>query len=737
MNALCLVKKPVIVDLYIDTIEASMDRESISRIEEIIPLLKIFFLLGQRKRNWEYYKELFLDKYGMYNEIPLLTLLNPDTGLGPPPGYTNPGGYHRETEVDSNEVRYNKYMTDLIIKALLERKDEIELNRDTIFEIRNLMGIEESILHSHTIGFDIKCNIYKKSGDGEYQILLSTNGISTSPGMFWGRFSALLERLNLQNKLEFRREMNGISCAEINYRSEHYADLSLNNIQSKYEIAIGTQPMKEEDWVIQADDLYVGMDAEGFYMRSKKFNKKIKPTASHLLYYSNFHPPNIVRFIYEFSRYNDVNLAPFYLGVNQSLPFIPRFSYKNIILSTAKWNIREGELVTHSFREWCSHFSEFKEKYKIPQYVELIDMDMNLLLNLNKEYCLLILYDAFKKLKKDETLLLSEAPYMYGDLVVTDEHNYPYNSDFVITFEGNDIYLNRKKTYRDDIRIFDHQKYDSSKWIYAKLYGYPYKHKKLLILLQDWVDRNEIERFFFVNYIDQRPHLRFRIKHSLADRGIRSKFTALLENLKSENWITDYIYDTYEPEILRYGGPKLYPIVEELFDADSRWIIKLIQHEKKYEANKLQFLLALATVIDLYPNYNEQMAFLHQLSPGKKHLREFKKNRETYLKMGKEIFLFTKLHKSEYALLEQPYQSRKKIIETINQALDRLDFPEERKFYIKRSILHMSMNRLLGTDRFLEQKIYEIIKNMNHNLYYQNKFLQKEESHIVWEHTLN
>ncbi len=731
MNTLCSVKKPVIVDLYVDTIVASMDKEMIRRVEEIFPLFRISFLLGQRKRNWEYYKELFLDKYGMYNEIALLELLNPNTGLGPPPGYTNPSGNHHEPSFDSKEFIYNKYMLERIMKTVIEKKDEVEIDLNMIAELKHLLGIKESNLHAPIMGFDLKCNIYKDINDGDYKILLSTNSISTSPGMFWGRFSNLLERLNLQSALEFQRDVNGTSCAEINYRSEHYADLSLNNIQSEFEIAIGTQPMKEEESVIHADDLYVGMDEEGLYLKSKKHNQKIKPTASHLLYYPTFHPPNIVRFIYEYARYNDANLAPLYLGLNHTLPYIPRFRYKNIILSTAKWNIQKGELVTHSFSEWCSQFFEFKKKYHIPQYVELVEMDMNMLLNLNKEYCLLILFDAFKKLKNYETLLLSEAPYMFGDLIVNDELNNSYNSDFIITFENNDIRYNATKNYRDDIRRIDPSEYDFSNWIYVKLYGYPYKHKKLLMLLLDWVDENEIERFFFINYTDQRPHLRFRIRPAFMRNDIREKLDHLLANLRSENWITDYVYDNYEPEILRYGGPPLYSIIEQFFDADSRLIIQLMQHEHKFEPDQLKLLLALSTVIDFYPNYDEQMGFLHHLSTEKTFLQDFKKKRESYLSMGKEILSFTKQYGGDFSMFAQCYKHRKEFIEKINEVLRHLDFPETRELYVRRSILHMSMNRLLGIDRQQEKKIYELIKNINHNLRYQNKILQNEEHSMI------
>jgi thiopeptide-type bacteriocin biosynthesis protein len=86
------------------------------------------------------------------------------------------------------------------------------------------------------------------------------------------------------------------------------------------------------------------------------------------------------------------------------------------------------------------------------------------------------------------------------------------------------------------------------------------------------------EDWFFIRYGDPEFHLRLRIRgepRALAAEAL-PRLHAVAEDLLARGLVTKVLYDTYDQEIQRYGGPNGIELCERIFGIDSDAVLALL-----------------------------------------------------------------------------------------------------------------------------------------------------------------
>ena len=159
------------------------------------------------------------------------------------------------------------------------------------------------------------------------------------------------------------------------------------------------------------------------------------------------------------------------------------------------------------------------------------------------------------------------------------------------------------------------------KWLAAYLYyNEPWEEflsKAVKPFIEDIMNNNLAEQFFFIRYWEQGPHIRLRFKGdpTLLDEQIKPKLISHFNDYFKENpskredsdWVKNLPEDRqwfpnntiqfidYEPEVTRYGGEDGILIAEEQFQFSSKAILAILEESDEWDYNR-----ALGAAIQLH-----------------------------------------------------------------------------------------------------------------------------------------
>jgi hypothetical protein len=177
---------------------------------------------------------------------------------------------------------------------------------------------------------------------------------------------------------------------------------------------------------IEINDLMVSVKQNQIVLRCKKRNKVVLPCLSNAHNYATNALP-IYQFLCELQGQNSNPVHGFDWGILKNhYTYLPRVVYKEVVLAKAKWLIWEDELnLVSSF----SDFDLWRKKKKLPRYVNIVNGDNTLLLDLEKEIC-------FKLLKKTikSKITLEEFLFAKNSIVKNEQENHFVNQCIISFF---------------------------------------------------------------------------------------------------------------------------------------------------------------------------------------------------------------------------------------------------------------------------------------------------------------
>lgn len=736
MNALAEVKTTVQVDLSLEDRSVTLPSQVREDVEKVAHL---FSRISTRKyRHLEEYCNEFLEKYGPYREIPILELLDEEIGLGAPATYQNPSSVHRQLKNPS--VPFSTKCEQLLFKwfvsCMHQGEQEIVLTNERIQQIledeSDKTTSELIPTPSMELYFLMVVQDREALNRGEYTLVLGPNPGSSGAGKTFGRFIDLMgvSFKNMFNEIheEEQRLSPGKLLAEISYlpSAARSTNVVLTENFRTYEIGIGTNHTVPEDQQIHVSDLMVGVRDDKFYLKSRKHNCEVIPTAGHMLNYQG--APNVYRFLVEVSQEGYRQWSTLEWGVMDQSPFTPRLRYGNIVLSPATWRIQlSGKTSERESEEQLALLvREFSIQWKVPRYVYMTQFDNRILFDMEHS---LHVEEICKDLKSNGQVTLIEhiggfedMPIQRSDGRLTAEFVFP----LVRRTEEMDLTQAEvavsKETEISRLTVVDASQrvqLPGGSWFYAKFYGIDSRQDEFIgrqwgDFVQKCREAGVIEQAYFIRYSDPTRHI--RVRFNMPSGNDISSFIPIFHEwttmLLQDGMINKVVVDTYEPEIERYGGPELMLLAERMFAFDSDVTANLVRLLRFKQIQLSQEVVAVCSVIQYMTQfgYNEQKVYelLNERFDVKEYLDDFRNERRLFLQLlGRDSSELVSLHQ-EGKLIHQIGQHREEAVKCYQQALlehERQGTLMNNKDDILFSVIHMYLNRLIGIDRDKERKV--------------------------------
>jgi lantibiotic biosynthesis protein len=561
-------------------------------------------------------------------EIPLLTILDADTGIGYPANeqaYADNApllvnlqvGNESQSNTNSyNMTKWQKFITQKYQDAIANNLIEIEIKEDEVKLLLNDDTAEDATPNS----MYSLCSLLASSGEevdkGNFLIYHEVTAGPSAANLL-GRFCYMDNELtHLTRELLHKEEQakpDAIFAEILHIPQARLANISMRPVLREYEIPILTRPSVDEDHTLPLHDLMVSIRNGRIFLRSKKLNKEVVPRLSTAHNFS-LNPVPHYHFLCDLQFQGLKSNLSWDWGFLNEFAYLPRVRYGKTILAKARWRILLSDISANknvTENELEGLIKLYFASNKIPHRVTISQGDNQLPIDIENDYCLKILV---KDLKKFETLDLNECLFNESNLLVRGPEG-GYTNEIIIpwtkqieTTPNNSHYVQVKQPIEVQRSFLS-----GDKWHYVKIYCGVKTADNILIevlkpITEELLADGKISKWFFIRYADPDHHIRIRF---LGEGHFHSEVTerlniVLTKYLKS-NLIWKVQTDTYTRELERYGEANIENS-ETLFFFDSMATVKILSLLEGDEGDNLRWQLALKGVDDLLQVFNLSVA---------------------------------------------------------------------------------------------------------------------------------
>ncbi|WP_400075062.1 thiopeptide-type bacteriocin biosynthesis protein [Winogradskyella sp. R77965] len=263
-------------------------------------------------------------------------------------------------------------------------------------------------------------------------------------------------------------------------------------------------------------------------------------------------------------------------------------------------------------------------------------------------------------------------------------------------------------------------------WLYYKIYcGVKTADSVLIEVLQpfceDLLEKQLIDKWFFIRYSDPNPHLRVRF-HVVKNENLSIVITqikVLIMPFINSKQVWDITLGTYKRELERYGKYTI-ELSESFFYYDSQKSITIIENAEDDTARFLMVFKWVEYLVSLFRlNTQDQLSFLKQMQSSFK--AEFKTDKTVTKELNlKYKSLDTELssnrNKNQIANSELELELELELEQIINNLLKlhQQNLLEVSLSDLLSSYIHMSINRTFRSkQRLYEMMIYAFLHKKN------------------------
>lgn len=424
-------------DLYKKTICATLDKKVSFKINKALQFLS---KIRKNKENGNLidFKKAFQKRYET-REMPLSVVLDSELGIGylqntkMKDTHTVLDNFSFENKSKSNSTTEEWIKLDYILEKKL--KDAIRNSQDVILLDDKDFDFIENLNQNIPNTFSVMVEILSKNKEEVISIESSGN---YSAAKLIGRFCNGDEAIhNLANEI-IKKEAE-LNPTKILAEIVHIPQSRTGNVLRRpclrdYEIPYLANSILPTANQITIEDLYVSIKNNKVVLKSKSLNKEIIPCLSNAHNYSYNSLP-IYHFLCDLQGQSVQPIPSFSWGILKNHHnYFPRVIYSGVILSKAKWIVNHNELeefVKLIFtNQMINDFKSWKQVRKIPQYVNLVNGDNTLLLDLNLEIGITLF---LKTIKPNSKIILEE--FLFEDnSVVKDVDSSSFANQFILSF---------------------------------------------------------------------------------------------------------------------------------------------------------------------------------------------------------------------------------------------------------------------------------------------------------------
>lgn len=520
------------------------------------------------------YRERFVERYeGTEREVPLLELVNPSLGLGVPDDLELASSLSRELI----ERRFA-----LASQALLDGAHEVELDEQSLCALlppRN----DACLADSFDVGFEILAGSVSDLNAGRYRIVGSPFAYAPLAGASIGRFAKALgeqamgDLRALAAKVEAIHSQAVVAELVVTPAQARGLNVSIRPVQMSHQIRVGVMHEDADSHVITPDDLVVGLDDFGFYLRSLSLNRRVEVVQTHVYNTAQLTPP-LGRLLSLLAYDGVIFPHGFDWGPAENLSFLPRLRRGRIIVSKARWRFAKTELLNACAED--PDRQAFVRRWRLPRYVQLIEHDNALPVDLSTELGWEVLRDHVLTQRK-ESVFIEELLPCAEDMWIEDELGAKYRGEFVASFTR-DSERTRLVPKGTPASRSDRLRAPGSEWTSFKLYVERDDQDRVLAdelqpLLASLHSAGEADSWFYVRYADPAEHIRLRLMRTNGcfEEGMRGILRAIAD-LQAGGVLAEVTISTYHREIERYGGINGIAVCERIFAADSSYVLSAL-----------------------------------------------------------------------------------------------------------------------------------------------------------------
>ncbi|WDV47619.1 lantibiotic dehydratase [Clostridiaceae bacterium M8S5] len=675
----------------------------------------------------------FSENYGFGVEVPLIEIIDANgfDGLSLIQS-TDKKTFEKETMVKGIIDRK-------ILYALMKNEEEINLKKSDFEEV-----IKKYPINNHAKSFDI--NFFITKADGDYNITVGPNIGASKGGNMFQRFANCFDKEDFKeyNKIYEKEKMTSddeyvlVEARELNVRGR------ANNITNKFmnydyyiPIALTDEDSSKQ---ITIEDLVVGLSRNRkVYLKINGKDKMCKIVTDNML--NTRANSKLLRLLKEISSSYESNIINRLVSLyDNKYTYVPRIKLEGITIHLRRWMLSEHMVDLENFEKFKNSLEGFCSEYSVDKLVYMCEYDNRLILDLDKDESIKILYSTIKK-QRDIKLCELEIGLLDNG-IVKDKMGKNYVSEMIFSFTLNNngkIATNDSKQgqvkqsllLQSNNRIFEPFK---DGWVYVKLYGIGSRENEILSKIEGILKSTQCSKFFYLRYHDEcGKHLRIRFKFSSEKKAIEKiiVINEWLRELRQKALINKWVYDTYHRELNRYGGLEVIEETENLFFADSIFAIKVLElvdiknesdREKAYVIG-LSMMLKGLTETDM-----DMFAILDTNKFSNSYRQEFNKNKSKYVNMVEKVLLNNGDYKdSMFENMKNSVLFREKVARLLKAKLSKYSDKNNATKYkasIILSLMHMYCNRLTGI-RAYEEKYLSMIRHSLHMIIERNKHLNK------------
>ncbi|HTD38092.1 MAG TPA: lantibiotic dehydratase [Candidatus Limnocylindrales bacterium] len=534
-------------------------------------------MASAQPRALDRYRTRFRERYeGEERLVPLLELVDPELGIGVP---ENTALERTDRDPARDELRLR-----LAARALRERSAEVVL---TDAELALLHPGDRAVPPANgcEIGFQVAAASTEAVRAGEYALRpvfgLHTDGAVKTVSRFAGGLGpAFAERLREADAAD---EEPGTLAVDLVYlpHDRHYANL-LRPAVARPVIASQREELPAGVLRIEPRDIVIGVEDGRFVAYARSLGRRLRICETYMLSTAYFAPAHI-RLLSLIGKQDRVHPRLFDWGAAAALPHLPRVRHGRLVLAVAQWSVPRAELAAAG-AQTRAFIDRWRAAWGVPRWVYLVERDLKLLLDLESAAApeLLREHVAPDAERPSGLELRFEEMFPSFDQLWLERGGERFLHEFTLGVPGRGSTAPAAEPRRLEAAPL-HAKGPGSEWTFVKLYA-PRRDLPALLcgavadLVAATTEHAPVDRWFFLHYGDPRPHLRLRLHHaSGTGRQTVAALAERLEELLASGAIERYAFDTYRPELERYGGAAAIGAGEVLFHHDSRRVLDALR----------------------------------------------------------------------------------------------------------------------------------------------------------------
>lgn len=609
------VKEIIHADSFFKMHEKKLNQTLLASIISSIEQLSVFqYYKKEPNADLQKFKTAFLQKYED-KWVPLAEALDAESGIGYgivtgensnfTPLIDNlliPGKQHLQS---TEWTPVNRLILKKYLNFVTSNIEEIAINDEDIDWLKKKLELlpeqpRQNTAESFTIMGTLLDDPHR-GGPGNCRFLLKACGGVDALSLL-ARFGAKQTEIRDAMKTCVDYEKERLDPDKVFAEIIHIPEGEIGNILLRpalfdYEIPFLGPPSVEKEFVIHLQDLFISIKNGKIILRSKSLNKEILPRLTSAHNFENGLP--VYKFLCEMQQQEGQVSISWNWGFLKEQPFLPRVTFKNIVLQRARWYIDKEALSNDNcLPDSATAFAALKQRFKLPDLILLVEGDNELFLDLSLPVCSMIL---LKQINKGHALLYEFAYNQKSSMLRCGKKL--YSNEIIIPVKN---IIDRPET-KTNCQIPEKLLYPSyslgSEWIYLKLYTgskwadnlLGYVIKKLIKKLQR---KLLLKKWFFIRYNDPENHIRLRLK--IADyknnfQRIISEINRHTDDYLQNKIIRQLVYDTYIPEIEKYGRATM-EISETFFSCDSKFVIDLVHFSLKEKNDEYRWMFGIKGV---------------------------------------------------------------------------------------------------------------------------------------------